>query len=180
MAEDPQFPAQQGLNFYISYAGPDRLWAEWVGGQLQGAGYTFELDLWHRLPGDNVILAREAALEGADRILALCSAAYFSGGFHERDWAAVMAAQHRKPGRLVPVWIEDLDGRQLPDILRTVQPIKLFGIAEAEAAQRLLGGLAGDIGPQGTPVFPGPDVSAKSGQDTGSGPRLPAAGKPGI
>ena len=102
MAEDPQFPAQQGLNFYISYAGPDRLWAEWVGGQLQGASYTFELDLWHRLPGDNVILAREAALEGADRILALCSAAYFSGRLTEQDWTAVMAAQHRKPGRLVP------------------------------------------------------------------------------
>jgi hypothetical protein len=75
MAEDPGIVDQQGLDFYVSYAGPDRLWAEWVGWQLQDAGYTFELDLWHRLPGDNIILAREAALKRADRVLALCSAA---------------------------------------------------------------------------------------------------------
>src|SRR5580704_2411773 len=56
MAEDLEIQAQKGLDFYISYAGRDRVWAEWVGWQLQGAGFTFELDLWHWLPGDNVIL----------------------------------------------------------------------------------------------------------------------------
>jgi TIR domain len=119
-------PAER-LDFYISYASQDRLWAEWVGGELKNVGSVVELDVWDWLPGDNIILAREAALERADRVLALCSAAYFRGGFTEQDWTAIMAARHEKSGRLVPVWIEDLDGTQLPGLLQAVQPIKLLG-----------------------------------------------------
>src|SRR6266487_1125144 len=133
VAESREAKPEQVLDFYISYAGKDRMWAEWIGAALKGAGYTIELDVWDWRPGDNVVLAREAALRQADRILALCSAAYFEGGFTEQDWTTAMVARHGKPNRLIPVWIEDLEGRHLPDLLRSVQPIKLFSVAEPEA-----------------------------------------------
>jgi TIR domain/Tetratricopeptide repeat len=166
-------------HFYISYAGPDRLWAEWAGFQLERAGYSVVLDLWHVLPGDNIVLAREDALRRAGQVLALCSAAYFGGGFTEQDWTTAMATQHDKPRRLVPVWIENLDETQLPGMLRSLQPIKVFDVPEAEARRRLLDGLAGDLGPKDTPAFPGPPVPAERDQDAGSSPRMPGPGRPG-
>ena len=178
MAEREKASLERGLNFYISYAGKDRIWAEWVGSKLKSAGYTIELDVWDWLPGDNIVLAREAALQRADRVLALCSAAYFGGGFTEQDWTTVMATQDRNPSRLIPVWIEDLEGRQLPDLLRSVQPIKLFGVPEPEASRRLLAGLTGELGLDGTPLFPGPAITGEPGQDSGTGPRLPSPYRP--
>jgi TIR domain/Tetratricopeptide repeat len=178
MAQSKEANTGPGLDFYISYASQDRLWAEWVGGRLISAGYTIELDVWDWLPGDNIILAREDALQRADRVLALCSAAYFGGGFPEQDWTAVIAAERGKPHRLVPVWIEDLEGRQLPGLLRSVQPIKLFGVSEAEASRRLIAGLAGELGPDGTPLFPGPAAPAEPDRDGSLGPRLPSSNRP--
>ena len=178
MTESLEADPEQGLDFYISYAGKDRLWAEWVGSALKSAGYTIELDVWDWLPGDNIILAREAALRRADRVLALCSVAYFGGGFTEQDWTTVMAAQHGKSNRLIPVWIEDLERRQLPDLLRSVQPIKLFGVPEPEASRRLLAGLAGELGPDGTRLFPGPAIPGEPERNAGAGPRLPSPHRP--
>jgi len=170
---------EPGLDFYISYASQDRIWAEWAAGELRRAGYTIMLDVWDWLPGDNIIMAREGALRRADRVLALCSAAYFGGGFTEQDWTAVMATvQHGKPGRLVPVWIEDLDGSQLPDLLRSLQAIQLSGIREEEARRRLLTALAGKLGPDGIPLFPGPNVPAEVGRDASPPPRLPGPLRP--
>ncbi|GAA0945500.1 FxSxx-COOH system tetratricopeptide repeat protein [Kribbella koreensis] len=162
---------ESNLDFYISYAGQDRLWAEWVGTTLMEAGYTIELDVWSWLPGDNVILAREAALRRAKRVVALCSNRYFGGGFTEQEWTAVMAAAGRgQGGRLIPVWIEDLQVGQLPDLLQSVQPIKLFQIAEPEAKDRILNALAGKVGPSGNSDFPG---SAARYQRSQTGARLP-------
>jgi hypothetical protein len=42
-------------DFFISYAGPDRPWAVWVGYELESAGYSVELDIWDWRPGDNFI-----------------------------------------------------------------------------------------------------------------------------
>ena len=33
-------------DFFVSHAGADRAWAEWVAWQLTEAGYTVELDVW--------------------------------------------------------------------------------------------------------------------------------------
>ncbi|WP_343885766.1 FxSxx-COOH system tetratricopeptide repeat protein [Actinoallomurus spadix] len=181
MAEEQGIEAQRRLDFYISYAGPDRLWAEWIGWHLKQAGYTVELDVWDWLPGDNIILSRESALRRADRVLALCSAAYFTGRFTGQDWTAVMAAQERESSRLIPIRVEDIDHQQLPEMLSTVQSIDLFDTTEAEARRRLLAGLSGALGPDGTPAFPGPagpPIPTESDPADTSAPRLPGAARP--
>jgi hypothetical protein len=36
----------RGVDFFVSHAGRDTGWAEWLAWQLQQAGYTVELDVW--------------------------------------------------------------------------------------------------------------------------------------
>jgi len=63
-------------DFFVSHAGADRAWAEWVAWQLVDAGYAVELDVWDWPVGRNFALAMSDALDGCDRVVALVSAAY--------------------------------------------------------------------------------------------------------
>ena len=36
----------RGTDFFVSHAGRDTAWAEWLAWQLQEAGHTVELDVW--------------------------------------------------------------------------------------------------------------------------------------
>ena len=68
---------RERVDFFVSHAGADLAWAEWVAWQLQAAGYSVELDAWDWGPGRNFMLAMSDALGGADRVVALFSQAYF-------------------------------------------------------------------------------------------------------
>jgi hypothetical protein len=46
------FRERSRTDFFISHAGRDTGWAEWLAWQLQQAGYTFELDVWDWAPGE--------------------------------------------------------------------------------------------------------------------------------
>ena len=63
-------------DFFISHAGRDTGWAEWLAWQLEQAGYTVELDVWDWAPGDDFVVRMQTALERADRLLAVCTEAY--------------------------------------------------------------------------------------------------------
>jgi len=65
-------------DFFVSHAGADRAWAEWVAWQLTDAGYTVELDVWDWATGQNLVLAMSDAVGRCDRVVALFSAAYFN------------------------------------------------------------------------------------------------------
>ena len=64
-------------DFFVSHAGADRAWAEWVAWQLEQAGYTVVLDVWDWAAGQNFMAEISAALDRCDRVVALFSAAYF-------------------------------------------------------------------------------------------------------
>jgi hypothetical protein len=51
------------VDFFVSHAGADRAWAEWVAWQLADAGYTVELDLWDWAAGRNLVAAISDALD---------------------------------------------------------------------------------------------------------------------
>ena len=65
------------VDFFVSHAGADQAWAEWVAWQLTAAGYSVELDVWDWAAGQNFVTAMSDALYRADRVVALFSAAYF-------------------------------------------------------------------------------------------------------
>ena len=45
-AQDTGAVGEDRKDFFVSYAGADQEWAEWVAWQLEQAGYSVELDVW--------------------------------------------------------------------------------------------------------------------------------------
>ncbi len=91
-------------DIFVSHAGRDTAWAEWLAWQLQQAGYTVELDVWDWAPGEDFVVRMSAALQGADRLLAVCTEAYFTSAFGGVELRSAFAQQ--SAGRIVPVLVE--------------------------------------------------------------------------
>ena len=93
------------IDFFVSHAGADRAWAEWVAWQLTDAGYSVELDVWDWAAGQNLVTAIGDALERADRVVALFSAAYFERDrYTTAEWSAsLIPVPGSEMQRLVPV-----------------------------------------------------------------------------
>ncbi|MGW2236963.1 FxSxx-COOH system tetratricopeptide repeat protein [Streptomyces sp. NPDC001759] len=149
--------------WFVSHAGADRAWAEWVAWQLLDAGFQVELDYWDWGTGDNFILKMNAALEQG-RFLALFSPAYFEPErFTTPEWTAIMAMKEK----ITPVRVAQVVP---PAILRPVLSRDLFGLGEDAARQALLEAVNGPSRPTTPPAFPG-----ALRQLGGSGPRLPGS-----
>ncbi|MGR6967876.1 FxSxx-COOH system tetratricopeptide repeat protein [Geodermatophilus sp. URMC 61] len=146
-------------DFFISHAGRDTAWAEWLAWQLQQAGYTVELAVWDWAPGEDFVARMQTAMERADRLLAVCTEAYFSSTFGGAELRAAFAEQ--SAGRIVPVLVEPVT---LPSLYSSLVHLDLTGLDEATAAARLLSGLIGGR-PVSAPPFPrvGPAPTDKPG-----------------
>ncbi|GAA4732714.1 hypothetical protein Prum_098310 [Phytohabitans rumicis] len=161
------------LDAFVSYAGPQRPWAEWVADQLRKAGLTVELDVWDWAAGSNAVLNMNTALARADRVVALYSAAYFEPSrFTTDEWTAVLAERPGADGRrrLVPLRVERV---QPPPILGPLVYRDLFDLGEEQARQALLSAVFGPRRPDNAP-FPGERATAAASD----GVRLPGS-RPG-
>ncbi|SEK95832.1 FxSxx-COOH system tetratricopeptide repeat protein [Streptacidiphilus jiangxiensis] len=157
---------EKTVRFFISHAGPDRAWAEWVAWQLEEAGYLTELDCWDWGAGDNFILRMNQALERG-RLLALFSAAYFDPKrFTTEEWSAVLAAR----GGLVAV---RLDTAEAPPLLRSVLATDIHGLDERQARAALLQAVEGPRRPERSPGFPLSDATGRLTDRGRTHPRLP-------
>jgi hypothetical protein len=165
------------VDFFVSHAGHDRAWAEWVAWQLTEAGYAIELDVWDWAAGENFMTAMSEALDRADRVVALFSAAYFDRSrYTTEEWSAsVLHVPGTDMGRLLPLRVEELSSGQMPTLLRSLLFRDLFGLNEDAARRVLLEVAAGPHRPAGPPVFPGPGAPGKLNRPVGSGPRLPGS-----
>src|SRR5436309_4721111 len=65
------------VDVFVSHAGRDRPWAEWVAWQLEAAGLSVELDYWDWKAGENFVARMSQALASCKAMVALFSAAYF-------------------------------------------------------------------------------------------------------
>ncbi|MFG3579021.1 FxSxx-COOH system tetratricopeptide repeat protein [Micromonospora chersina] len=158
------------VDLFISHAGRDRAWAEWVGWELEDAGYRVELDLWDWEFGANVIEKIRDALQRCERTLALFSEAYFEPERHTTiEWTALLHIRDADQPLILPLRIEDVAP---PRILAPLVREDLFGVPEAEARKRLLAVVQGKRRPDGRPEFPGSGHRGRSGR---SGPRLPGS-----
>lgn len=120
---------------FISYAAQDRAWAEWVAWQLDEAGYSVELDVWHWQVGDSVVERIDAALARADMVVALFSPSYFdTERWTQEEAAAVLAAL----GRLIPLVVEPLRATDMPPLFTPILRRDLYGLDEPTAVAALL------------------------------------------
>ncbi len=151
----------QRTDFFISHAGRDTAWAEWLAWQLQQAGYRVELDVWDWAPGEDFVARMSAALERADRLLAVCTEAYFASTFGGAELRAAFAGRLAAEGRIVPVLIEPVT---LPPLYAPLIHLDLTGLDEAAAAARLRARLTGGR-PTDAPPFPsaGPAPAGRPG-----------------
>ncbi|MDQ0605268.1 tetratricopeptide (TPR) repeat protein [Streptomyces canus] len=150
--------------WFISHAGADRAWAEWIAWQLMDAGLQVELDYWDWGAGDNFVLKMNAALERG-RLLALFSPAYFElERFTTPEWTAMMAMREK----IVPVRIADTTP---PPILRPLLAPALFGLDDHGAREALLRAVKGAVRPTTPPARP-QGMPARAGD---RGPRLPGS-----
>src|SRR3954454_12654517 len=105
-------------------------WAEWLAWQLQQAGYTVELDVWDWAPGEDFVARMSAALQSADRLLAVCTEAYFSSAFGGAELRAACAGEAPVAERIVPLLIEPVT---LPPLYASLIHLDLTGLDEAAA-----------------------------------------------
>jgi len=152
-------------DFFISYAGADQVWAEWIADTLERAEYRTVLQKWDFRPGENFILRMDRALDEAERVLAVMSPAYFRSKWAREEWAAALARDRRLEDlvlvRVIPA--------KAPPMLAGRIYIDLVGLQEGPAAERLLAGVQGGRArPAGRRPFPGAGSS-----DAGGAGRFP-------
>jgi hypothetical protein len=128
----------EAADFFVSYTGADRAWAEWVAWQLEAAGYRVIVQAWDFEPGDNFLVRMRDALEHADRTVALVSAAYLASPYATDEWTAAFLHDDDGRNRLLQVRIEDC---QLPRLLRAQVYVDLVGLPREQARARLLDGV---------------------------------------
>ena len=135
----PWHVSSGNTDFFISHAGRDTGWAEWLAWQLQEAGYSVELDVWDWAPGEDFVARMQRALERADRMLAVCTEAYFSDTFGGAELRAAFAGRAGAEGRIVPVLVEPV---HLPPLCRgdgyRVRPVMGVALWREWSGDRLL------------------------------------------
>ncbi len=141
---------------FLSVAGPDAGWGDWIYRQLRAAGH--EVAFYRRsFPvGAAFVASIDAALTRAERMIAVLSPAYCDeNSWVTEEWRAALMITRRRPGYFLPVLVERcsppplLDGRTYVDLL---------GLDERTAGARLLDALAGPLVDDPTDVpFPGRD-----------------------
>ena len=158
-------------DFFVSHAGADRAWAEWVAWQLTRAGYRVELDVWDWAAGRNFVTAMSDALDRCDRVVALFSAAYFDRDrYTTEEWsAAVLHVLGIEQARLLPVRVEDMPSAQIPAVLRPLLAKDIFGLAEEQARQVLLEAVAGPRRPDPSAAVPVAGMLGGTGRAWGVG-----------
>jgi len=136
----------QAKDFFISYTSSDKSWAEWIAWQLDEAGYAVTLQAWDFHAGSNFISRMNTAV-GAKRTVAVYSRAYFQSTYCEDEWTSAFRKR-----ALIPVRIEECG---IPDLLKTLVYIDLYGLSEAAAKERLLAQVQQKTGkPAVPPAFP--------------------------
>ena len=72
--------------FFISYNAADRSWAEWIGWQLEEAGYSVIIQAWDFRPGANFALKMDEAARTAERTIIVLSPNFLASSFTPAEW----------------------------------------------------------------------------------------------
>jgi tetratricopeptide (TPR) repeat protein len=146
------------VDFFISRAGADSEWAEWIAWELEEAGFTTRLQDWDFGPGSNFVVEMDNATKDTERTIAVLSSAYLDAKFTKPEWTAAFRKDPTgEKGLLVPVLIDRCD---VEGLLGPIVYIDLVGLDESAARERLLSKMQalskGQRGKPGTkPGFPG-------------------------
>ena len=129
------------VNYFISYTGVDREYAEWIGWELERAGYSYILQAKDFPPGSRFIREMRGALERTDQLIAVFSPAYFKSGYASLEIETMLAGDPLGEKRLViPVRIAECN---IPTMFSDLVFIDLIRKGEKEARRALIAGVRG-------------------------------------
>ncbi|NUS88432.1 MAG: tetratricopeptide repeat protein [Streptomyces sp.] len=172
-----------GQRFFISYAGVDRPWAEWVAWHLERGGHRTILDVWDWRTGDDFVRRMDEALERADAVVALFSKAYFEDGRWTGDeWSNAVARRDR----FIPLAIEPLTNDDVRPLLASRIRKDLHGLEEEAAVAALREAVNGGRRPTEAPPLPVPEAEEAAVTEVvavgaADKPRLPGStGRPDV
>jgi hypothetical protein len=140
-------------NFFISYNGKDKAWAEWIAYQLEEAGYTTVIQAWDFRPGGNFVQEMHQATKDTERTIAVLSPNYLAAEYTQPEWEVAFAKDPKGTKRiLVPIRIAECQ----PDgLLAPIVYIDLVGKDERASSEALLAGISKERAkPTQPPVFP--------------------------
>ena len=145
-------------DFFISYTGKDRAWAEWIAWVLEEAGYGTIIQAWDFKAASNFVLKMQQGATESARTIAVLSPDYFASAFTQPEWAVAFACDPQsRDGKLIPVRVADF---QPAGHFKTIVYIDLVGVEEGAAQARLLGAIKSlvegtRLKPASRPAFPG-------------------------
>jgi TIR domain len=127
---------QAQRDFFISYTGADREWAEWIAWQLEEAGYTTILQVWDFAAGSHFVTEMHRATQVAQRTIAVLSNAYLESAFAEAEWQEAWRTDPTGvEGKLLVFRVENCPR---PGLLGQLVSEDLFGVDEETSRSRLL------------------------------------------
>ena len=159
-------------DFFISYAGVNRPWAEWIAVELERAGYSTVLQAWDFRPGTDFMHKMQEATTSAKRTIAVLSPAYFGSDFSEAEWrSAFVKDPTGELGLLLPVRVQPCEP---PGLLASRVYVDLVGADEVAARKRLLAAVDSGRPRPTAAAFPG--EAAGPSPDSGEKARFPGLG----
>ncbi|MFC3891645.1 FxSxx-COOH system tetratricopeptide repeat protein [Lentzea rhizosphaerae] len=144
-------------DFFVSYTGIDRAWAEWIAWELEAEGHQVLVQEWDIVPGTSFIDLMHRGVQGSERTIAVLSAAYLKSVYGAAEWQAAWRDDPSGASRkLLVLRVEDCER---PGLLGSIVSADLFGVDESASRARLLravqGAVTGRLKPASRPGFPG-------------------------
>ncbi|MFC4534032.1 toll/interleukin-1 receptor domain-containing protein [Sphaerisporangium dianthi] len=140
---------KETVDFFISHAGGDSAWAEWIDQVLRRANHSTITDLYEFEVGRNFILLMEDALQRADKLLLIWSSKARARYMVEVEWSSAMA---RNRDRVIPIVVEECE---VPAVLSATMHINLTKFSDGQTAgEALVQALHGRERPTDTVNYP--------------------------
>lgn len=128
-------PPSTSIDFFISYTGKDKAWAEWIAWQLEAAGYSTVIQAWDFRSGGVFPGDMHRAIQQSARTIAVLTPDYMASGFCAPEWQAAFTQDPTgEKGILVCIRVADFK----PDGILTGRTYIDFVGLDADAARDLL------------------------------------------
>ena len=152
-------------DFFISYTGKDKAWAEWIAWTLEDKGYKTLIQAWDFKAASNFVAKMQEGAVESVRTIAVLSPEYFKSAFTQPEWYVAFASDPKsEQGKLIPVRVVDFVP---PGYFSTIAHIDLAGVEEAAAQEKLVKSIGSIVDgtrlkPATPPAFPGSPAQGAS------------------
>lgn len=123
-------------DFFISYTGADKLWADGLAQWLIESGFTCTLQSLDFVAGSNFVIEMHEAVKACKRLILVLSPDYLAAKFPQAEWSAALAKDPTGAGStLVGVRVRDCH----PDgLLKPIVYIDLVGLSFDQARGKFI------------------------------------------